>query len=89
VFTAQLAANAQGLLAPVAGTGDSFADFLLGYPTNGMVTGLPVVQFRATQVTPFFGTWRGHRLHSQLRVSWFFETPPAPQGWRDLVHPSI
>ena len=59
VFTAQLAANSQGQRAPVAGTGDSFADFLLGYPTNGMLAGLPVVQFRATQVTPFFqDTWR-------------------------------
>ena len=89
VFTAQLAANSQGQLAPVAATGDSFADFLLGYPASGMLAGLPVVQFRATQVTPFFqDTWRVTRgLTLNYGVSWFFETPPAPQGWaRDLVH---
>ena len=32
VFTAQLASNSQGQLAPLAATGDSFADFLLGFP---------------------------------------------------------
>jgi hypothetical protein len=88
-FTAQLALNSQGQLAPVAGTGDSFADFLLGFPVSGMLIGLPVVQFRATQFTPFFqDTWRMTRnLTLNYGVSWFFETPPAPQGWpRDLVH---
>jgi hypothetical protein len=89
VFTAQLAANSQGQPAPVAATGDSFADFLLGFPTNGMLTGLPVVQFRQTQVTPFLqDNWRVTRnLTLNYGLSWFFETPPAPQGWaRDLVH---
>ena len=54
-----------------------------------MLTGLPVVQFRQTQVTPFFqDTWRVTRsLTLNYGLSWFFETPPAPQGWaRDLVH---
>ena len=83
VFTAQLAANSQGQLTPVAGTGDSFADFLLGFPANGMLTGLPVVQFRQTQLTPFFqDTWKVTRgLTLNYGLSWFFETPPAPQSW--------
>ena len=88
-FTAQLSANGQGQLTPVAGTGDSFADFLLGAPVTGTLTGLPVVQFRAAQVTPYFqDNWRlTHNLTLNYGVSWFFETPPDPQGWaRDLVH---
>ena len=54
-----------------------------------MLAGLPVVQFRATQFTPFFqDTWKVTRnLTLNYGLSWFFETPPAPQGWaRDLVH---
>jgi hypothetical protein len=89
VFTAQLAADGQGQLAPAPGTGDSFADFLLGLPVTGILVGLPVVEFRATQLTPFFqDSWRLTRnLTLNYGVSWFFETPPDAQGWaRDLVH---
>jgi hypothetical protein len=88
-FTAQLALNSQGQLAPVAGTGDSFADFLIGLPINGSVAGSPVVQFRASQVTPFFqDTWKLTRnLNLNYGLSWFLEMPPDPQGWaRGLVH---
>jgi hypothetical protein len=88
-FTTQLASNAQGQLVPMANTGDSFADFLTGLPVNGLLVGLPVVQFRATQFSPFFqDTWKVTRnLTFNYGVSWFFETPPDPQGWaRDLVH---
>ncbi|MEO7145651.1 MAG: carboxypeptidase-like regulatory domain-containing protein, partial [Bryobacteraceae bacterium] len=35
VFTAQLAAGANGTLAPVTNTGNAFADFLTGYPLSG------------------------------------------------------
>lgn len=88
-FTAQLAVNTQGQLAPVTGTGDSFADFLVGLPVSGMLVGSPVVQFRATQFTPFFqDTWRLTRnLTLNYGVSWFLETAPDPQGWaHDMVH---
>jgi hypothetical protein len=88
-FTAQLALNSQGQLAPVARTGDSFADFLLGLPLNGSVAGSPVVQFRATQFTPFFqDTWKLTRnLTLNYGLSWFLETPPDPQGSAGgLVH---
>src|SRR5262249_7989175 len=88
-FTAQFALNSQGQLAPVAGTGDSFADFLIGLPVSGMLVGLPVVQLRSTQFTPFLqDTWRLTRnLTLNYGFSWFLETPPHPQGWaRSLVH---
>ncbi len=88
-FTAQLSANSQGQLAPLANTGDSFADFLTGLPVSGLLVGLPVVQFRSTQFTPFFqDTWKlARNLTLNYGASWFFETPPNPQGWaRDLVH---
>ena len=88
-FTAQLAPNSSGQLVPVAGTGNSFADFLLGLPASGMLVGLPVVQLRGTQFTPFFqDTWKLSRnLTLNYGVSFFLDTPPEPQGWaRNLVH---
>jgi hypothetical protein len=88
-FTAQLALDSQGQLVPLAGTGDSFADFLLGLPTSGILSGLPAVEFRQTQFTPFVqDTWRLTRnLTLNYGLSWFLDTPPAPQGWASkLVH---
>jgi len=88
-FSAQLTSNAQGQLVPMANTGDAFADFLLGYPVSGFLTGLPVVQFRQTQFAPFFqDSWRlTKNLTLNYGFSWFLETPPDPQGWaRDAVH---
>src|SRR5579884_1291124 len=38
-YTAQLTKSAQGQLAPVANTGDAFADFLLGMPATGLSLG--------------------------------------------------
>ena len=89
VFTAQLAPNTQGQLAPVSGTGDSFADFLLGMPVTGTLSGLPVVQYRSVEFMPFAqDAWRVSRnLTLNYGVSWFLETPPDPQGWaRSAVH---
>jgi hypothetical protein len=88
-FTAQLALNAQGQLTPVAGTGDSFADFLLGSPVTGTISGLPVFEYRSLQFTPFVqDTWRVRPdLTVSYGISWFLETPPDPQGWgRTAIH---
>jgi hypothetical protein len=88
-FTAQLTRNSQGSLMPMPETGDSFADFLLGFPASGTVLGLPVVEYRSTQFLPFLqDSWK---ITSQLTlnygVSWFLETPPDPQQWaRNFVH---
>ena len=88
-FTAQLARNAQGQTVPVAATGDSFADFLLGMPVTGIVSGLPPVEYHGTEFTPFVqDTWRiNPRITLNYGVSWFLETPPDPRGWgRSNVH---
>jgi hypothetical protein len=89
VFTSQLALNSVGQPVPRANSGDSFADFLLGLPVNGVLGGVPVVQYRATQFAPYFqDTWRLSRnLTMNYGLSWFRETPPNPQGWaRNYVH---
>jgi hypothetical protein len=89
VFTAQLTLGSQGQPAPVAGTGDAFADFLLGMPVTGILSGLPVVQYRSAQYLPFFqDTWRITRDFTlNYGISWFLETPPDPQGWaRRAIH---
>jgi hypothetical protein len=62
VFTAQLTPNSKGQLVPSANSGDSFADFLLGLPVNGVLGGLPVVQYRATQFAPYVqDSWKVSR----------------------------
>jgi hypothetical protein len=89
VFTAQLAPNGQGQTVPKANTGDSFADFLLGTPSTGQVSGLPVVQFRGTQLSTFVqDTWSvTPNFTLNYGLSWYLETPPDPQGWaRNVVH---
>jgi Carboxypeptidase regulatory-like domain len=89
MFTSQLARNTAGQLVPLANTGDSWADFLLGMPASGSVSGLPPIQYRATQFLPFFqDTWRITRnLTLNYGLSWYLETPPNPQGpERNNVH---
>ena len=88
-FTAQLAATAQGQIAPVANTGDSFADFLLGAPVTGLMAGLPAVPVRGTRFSPFFqDSWRiTENLTVNYGISWNLEAPPTPQSWaRNNVH---
>src|SRR5581483_5390290 len=89
VFTAQLAEMPKGQVLPVANTGNSFADFLLGYPVTGMLIGLPVVPFRSTEYNPYFqDSWRvTPHLTINYGISWFLEKPPEPQGWaRPYIH---
>jgi hypothetical protein len=82
IFTAQLALNSAGTLAPVSGTGSSFADFLLGMPQTGSVTSMPRTHFRWTAVTPYAqDTWRVlPNLTLNLGVGWNLSTPPNPVG---------
>ena len=82
VFTAQLAPGATGQLAPVAGTGSSFADFLLGMPVSGTVTSMPRTHYRWTEANPYVqDTWRlrpGFTINFGL--GWYVGTPPNPSG---------
>jgi len=88
IYTAQLATNSAGTLAPVAGTGNSFADFLLGMPQNGNVTSMPRTHFRWTAFTPYAqDTWRiRSNLTLNLGLGWNLSTPPNAVG-QDAAYP--
>lgn len=88
-FTAQVVRNPQGQLAPTPGTGNSFADFLLGMNTTGAYRGLPMLPYRYTQFMPYFqDTWKVTRsLTVNYGISWFYATVPNPQGFaRQMPH---
>jgi hypothetical protein len=86
IYTAQLALNSAGQLAPVSGTGNSFADFLLGMPQNGTVTSMPRTHFRWTAVTPYAqDTWRVlPNLTINAGLGWNLSTPPNAVGNNNL-----
>lgn len=88
VYTAQLATGSSGVLAPVTGTGSSFADFLLGMPQNGNVTSMPRTHFRWTAATPYAqDTWRIlANLTVNAGVGWNISTPPNAVG-SDSLYP--
>ena len=76
-FTSQFSANG-----PVAGTGNAFADFLLGMPTNGQVVSMPRTHYRWTQFEPYVqDSWKIRPdLTLNLGFSWYLATPPNPSG---------
>ncbi|HMJ60414.1 MAG TPA: TonB-dependent receptor [Bryobacteraceae bacterium] len=86
-FTAQLTPNAQGQRVAQAGTGDAFADFLLGLPANGQVIGLPLLPYRFTQVNPYIqDTWKVTRNFTlNYGVAWFVSTNPQPVGFAEKL----
>jgi hypothetical protein len=88
VYTAQLATNSAGTPSPVSGTGNSFADFLLGMPQTGSVTSMPRTHFRWTAVTPYVqDTWRIlPNLTLNLGLGWDLSTPPNAVG-SDKLYP--
>ena len=88
VFTAQLATAANGQPAPMAGTGSSFADFLMGMPVSGTVTSMPRTHYRWTEVNPYVqDTWRVlPRVTVNFGLSWYLGTPPNPSG-NDTKYP--
>lgn len=89
LFTAQLTRSASGTLTPVANSGNSFADFLLGLPYNASLAGLPMFPYRFTEYIPYLqDTWRVTRsLTLNLGISWYLATVPDPQGAaRQYVH---
>lgn len=88
MFTAQLAPDKNGQLAPVSETGNSFADFLLGMPKNGSVTSMPRTHFRWTEFVPYIqDTWRVRSgLTLNLGLGWNLSTPPNAVG-QDSMYP--
>ncbi len=82
VFSAQLAKNASGQLAPQANTGNAFADFLLGTPLSGQVVGLDPFHYRYTEFFPYVqDSWKVRKnLTINLGFSWYHATVPNPQG---------
>jgi hypothetical protein len=82
IYTAQLALGSNGTLGPVAGTGNAFADFLLGMPQNGNVTSMPRTHFRWTAATAYAqDTWRVlPNLTLNAGLGWNLSTPPNAVG---------
>jgi len=87
-YTAQLELNSSGQLTPVAGSGNSFADFLLGTPMNGSVTSMPRTHFRWIAASPYLqDTWRAlPHLTFNLGLGWNLSTPPNPVGNENYPH---
>ena len=89
-FTGAFTAQLNGNNATVAKTGDSFADFLLGVPTNGEAKGMPPTHLKWWTISPYVqDTWKiTPRLTANLGLSWFCNTPPSATDTtnRNLLH---
>ncbi len=89
-FTGAFTAQLNGGNATVAKTGDSFADFLLGVPTNGEAKGMPPTHFKWWTISPYVqDTWKiTPRLTANIGLSWFGNTSPSATDTtnRNLLH---
>lgn len=81
-YTSQLTTGPQGSLIATAGTGDGFADFLLGLPTYGNSVGAPPIHDRWTEFQPYVqDTWKLRpSLTANLGLAWYLATAIRPQG---------
>lgn len=90
VFSAQTKLNANGTVSQVAGTGNAFADFLLGDLTSAQSIAMPRTHYRWTTFEPYIqDTWKLTRnLNANLALAWYANTPPNPPDKtnRDLIH---
>lgn len=85
-YTAQFVA---GGFNPVAGTGNSFADFLLGAINTGQSIGMPRTHLRWTTVQPYVqDTWKiSKNVTANVALAWYGATSPNPSGPdRNLIH---
>lgn len=82
LYTSQLGKNTQGQLVPLKNTGNSFADFLLGFPTNAFTTAEPRMHYRWTTFSPYIqDSWKIRpRLTLNFGLGYFLNTPPNPVG---------
>ena len=88
-FSSQITRNADGSYSVVPGTGNAFADFLLGVPTNGEAKAMPKTHFRWTTFAPYVqDTWKVRpHLTANIALAWFANTPPNPSGPdKNLIH---
>jgi Carboxypeptidase regulatory-like domain len=86
-FTAQFPGS--GGFTPLAGTGSSFADFLLGDLTSAQSIGMPRTHLRWTTAQPYVqDTWKIRPdLTANMALSWYGATSPNPSGPdKNLIH---
>jgi hypothetical protein len=77
MYTSQLSAGA-----PVANTGSSFADFLLGFPQTSFTISMPPTHVRWTNFEPYIqDSWRVRPgLTFNYGLAYYLTTPPNPVG---------
>ena len=86
-FTAQFPRS--GGFTAMTGTGNSFADFLLGDLTSGQSIGMPRTHLRWTTAQPYIqDTWKIRpNFTANLALSWYAATSPNPSGPdKNLIH---
>ena len=89
-YSTQTKPAGAGKVSPVAGTGNAFADFLLGDPANAHAQGMPPAHVRWTEFEPYIqDSWKiSKTLNASLALAWYATTPPNPSDAtnRNLIH---